>query len=41
MTEGKHAGRSLCNSGKRDLIDPLGLDESEVAVSSWAQWGIY
>ena len=32
--EGKHAGRSLCNSGRRDLINPLGLHESKVAVSS-------
>ena len=27
-TEGKHAGRSRCNSGRRGLINPLGLDES-------------
>ena len=27
-TDGKPAGRSRCNSGRRGLINPLGLDES-------------
>ena len=29
-----HTGTSHCNSGRRDLINPLGLDESAAAVSS-------
>ena len=32
--EGKCTGRSHCNSGRRGLINPLGLDECAAAVSS-------